>query len=162
MDYYEEKSNNDTCARIENCSADTDCADVQHRLCVDGRCRCGPNYSWQYKSRSCLRFECSIDRECQNDWDRERQCKHGLCHCSDKTELKRSKRSAGLSPNSGQTKKTEHFVQFKYKENPNNGMKCEQYEVEKPSGLWLPIVIIILIVVTFIIVCVLYVYCKMT
>ena len=130
--YYEDDENDGVCVRKETCSRDVYCTDVGHRVCVDGQCRCEPNYRWHYKSRSCLRFECTNSDQCQNEWDKERQCDNGECICSDKTEQKRFKRYA----RSSSRKKRRRNTLLKYKENPKNGRKCEKYRVGQHIILW--------------------------
>ncbi|CAG2168112.1 unnamed protein product, partial [Oppiella nova] len=62
------------------CGADGDCGD--HELCVDGKCRCAPEYGWSAVEGKCMITPCGrCDR--LYPWDLMRNCRDGKCGCTD-------------------------------------------------------------------------------
>lgn len=89
--------------RYQQCKTDSSCRDlvtpnmVQHVLCVDSYCKCGPNYRIQLPGVDnsdqssedrpdlhCVKFECAKDEDCQ-EYDHHRVCQvgNGSCVCRD-------------------------------------------------------------------------------
>lgn len=52
-----------------------------NRVCVDGKCYCKPNYSFDYINNQCVYFTCRLHKECQN-YDEHRFCDaYDNCRC---------------------------------------------------------------------------------
>lgn len=62
------------------CDEDIDCDSIEFSVCVDGNCRCPPNYLLTNKTL-CRLFHCKLDVDCQA-WDKNRVCsKHASRGC---------------------------------------------------------------------------------
>ncbi len=58
------------------CKVKTDCSSVSEDkrvVCVDGICRCEPNYRWDSVQKVCTEYKCKEDTECQ-EYDKYRKC----------------------------------------------------------------------------------------
>ncbi len=64
---------------LEYCYWSSDCLDFKTK-CVDNKCRCAPNYKYDYSSQSCQYSSCTWNSDCQT-YDYNRYCNYGTCYC---------------------------------------------------------------------------------
>jgi len=66
-----------------NCIKNSDCwiGSDNNRVCVDRKCQCKPNYSFDYINNQCKYFTCNLDKDCQS-YDSHRICDaYDNCKC---------------------------------------------------------------------------------
>ena len=63
---------------LDNCSD-------KHQVCVDNKCQCHPQYTWNVSTRSCEYLSCNTSVDCQT-YDSNRFCEFGFCRCNENTD----------------------------------------------------------------------------
>jgi hypothetical protein len=61
------------------CDWNSDCLGFDTK-CVDNKCRCAPDYKYDYLSQSCQYCLCTSDSDCQT-YDYNRYCSFHHCYC---------------------------------------------------------------------------------
>jgi hypothetical protein len=81
----EDKSNGYKCMDANvwapDCTNGQVCDDP-NEVCVEGKCRCAPNYAWPLKGQACTGAKCWVgNNNCRKDWDENRVCDTGAQQC---------------------------------------------------------------------------------